>query len=180
MHSYSVFAAPILYQACELTKFPLPMGSLRGGEWAAFLNLHNRSHTIFWKAFVCRHHRQVVYHCRGNDKTVTGIIVDLRQLNTIDTNIDRQRKHSQVVVFDRPHKPLPGREWQLQLSLRDFKGNFKCAYCRHVHGRTFSNLTERFRRKLFISGYKPEQRAGIENHRFAEGHSSAESDSTGS
>ena len=34
MHSYSVFAAPILYQAGELTKFPLPLGEGGGAKGA--------------------------------------------------------------------------------------------------------------------------------------------------
>jgi hypothetical protein len=59
----------------------------------------NHRHTVFFKLFVGRHHRQVVQFGGGDDKPINRIVMNRRQFRRRDADIESERKNGQSMML---------------------------------------------------------------------------------
>src|SRR6266498_4037340 len=136
--------------------------------------------SVFLKPLVGGHNGQLMPLRLRDDESITRVVVNRREFRGGDAYVEVQRKEGQAAVVDDLVKPLRCWQGQLEFSVRRFDGNLKAADCGNVNG---GRLVDFHQGRTVASPRdcgQPEQGARVQHHRYASGHSSAESGSTGS
>jgi hypothetical protein len=140
----------------------------------------NHRNAVLLELFIGRHHRQVMQRGRSDNKTVARIVVNGRQSGSGNAHVQCERQNRQTMMLDGFFKPFLGRARQFQFFFGGLDRDFKATDGGNINGRSCVDFFQGRTAQFFTAAGEPEQGAGVQNHRAASGHSSAESGSTGS